>query len=59
MPMTGKEMVAYYKKHGWIQKRQTGSHVLMHKEGKGSQPIPVHSARNLGKGLEAKLLKEV
>lgn len=59
MPMTGKEMVAYYKKHGWIQIRQTGSHVLMHKEGKGSQPIPVHSSKDLGKGLEAKLHKGV
>jgi predicted RNA binding protein YcfA (HicA-like mRNA interferase family) len=59
MPMTGKEMVTYYKKHGWTQIRQTGSHVLMHKKGKGSQPIPVHSARDLGKGLETKLLKEV
>lgn len=59
MPMTGKEMVAYYKKHGWIQIRQTGSHVLMFKEGKGSQPIPVHSAKDLKKGLEAKLLMEI
>jgi len=57
--MTGKEMITYYKKHGWIQTRQTGSHVLMFKEGKGSQPIPVHGDRDLGKGLESKLLKEV
>lgn len=47
MSMTGKEMVIYYKKHGRTQIRQTGSHVLMHKKGKGSQPIPVHSARDL------------
>ena len=33
--------------------------ILTHKEGKGSQPIPVHSARDLGKGLKAKLLKGV
>ncbi|MCP4160443.1 MAG: type II toxin-antitoxin system HicA family toxin [Deltaproteobacteria bacterium] len=59
MPMTGKEMVKYYKKHGWTQIRQTGSHVIMFKEGKGSQSIPVHSNGDLGKGLESKLLKEV
>ena len=50
-------MVTYYKKHGWIQIRQTRSHVLMYKEGKGSQPILVHGDRDLGKGLESKLLK--
>jgi len=31
----------------------------MYKEGKSSQPIPVHDDRNLGKGFESKLLKEV
>ncbi len=55
MPMTGKEMV----KHGWIQTRQTGSHVILYKEGKGIQAIPVHSDKDLGKGLESKLLKEI
>jgi len=42
-----------------LDSRQAGSHVIMKKEGKGSQPIPVHSNRSLKKGLEAKLLKEV
>lgn len=59
MPMTGKEMVKHYKKHGWIQTRQTGSHVILYKEGKGIQAIPVHSDKDLGKGLESKLLKEI
>ena len=59
MPMSGKEMVKYYKKHGWTQIRKTGSHVIMYKENKGTQPIPVHSNKDLGKGLESKLLKEV
>jgi len=31
------------------------SHVIMYKENKGTQPIPVHGNRDLGKGLESKL----
>jgi len=57
--MSGKQMVKYYQEHGWIKIRQTGSHVIMSKEGKGRMAIPIHGNKTLGKGLESKLLKGV
>lgn len=56
MPLSGKEMKRLFEKHGWIELRQKGSHVIM---GKGSEreTIPMH--RELKKGLEQKLLKRL
>jgi predicted RNA binding protein YcfA (HicA-like mRNA interferase family) len=56
MPLSGKEMVKLYEKHGWSVLRQRGSHVQM---GKGNQreTVPLHD--ELKKGLERKLLKRL
>ena len=58
MPISGKEMLNRYLQNGWTVLRQKGSHVTL---GKGSdrETIPVHSNRDLGKGLERKLLKKL
>ena len=56
MPISGKEMLKLFKQHGWIELRQTGSHVIM---GKGSarETIPLH--KELKKGLEQALKKRL
>ncbi len=54
MPLSGKEMIRLYEKHGWVQVRQRGSHVQMQK-GVLRETIPLH--KELKKGLESKLLK--
>jgi len=56
MPVSGKEMLNRFKKNGWIELRQSGSHVIV---GKGSlrETIPMH--KELKKGLEQKLLKRL
>ena len=56
MPISGKEMLCKFKKNGWIELRQKGSHVII---GKGSlrETIPLHD--ELKKGLEQKLLKRL
>jgi predicted RNA binding protein YcfA (HicA-like mRNA interferase family) len=56
MPMSGKEMVKAFERAGWKILRQKGSHVIM---GKGSRrvTIPLHGNKDLGTGLERKLLK--
>lgn len=59
MPLTGKQMVKFYKQHGWLHVRTSGSHWIMQKDSKGTTPIPVHGNKTLGKGLEAKLIKGV
>lgn len=56
MPLSGKEMLRLFEEAGWIVLRQKGSHVVV---GKGTrrQVIPMH--RELKKGLERALLKEL
>jgi predicted RNA binding protein YcfA (HicA-like mRNA interferase family) len=50
MPLSGKQIVKLLKQRGWIIKSQRGSHVKMMKNGMITE-IPVHSNRDLGKGL--------
>ena len=56
MPLSGKEMLALYLKAGWKKISVKGSHT---KVGKGTQRqiIPLH--KELKKGLEIKLLKNL
>jgi predicted RNA binding protein YcfA (HicA-like mRNA interferase family) len=58
MPLSGKEMLALYLKHGWIILRQKGSHVIV---GKGllRETIPIHANQDLKRGLEKALLKRL
>ena len=56
MGLSGKEMVRLYERQGWVVLRQKGSHIQMGKEGL-RETIPTH--RELGKGLEGKLLKRI
>jgi predicted RNA binding protein YcfA (HicA-like mRNA interferase family) len=57
MPLSGKKMIKLYLKNGWEIIRQSGSHVQLRKNDR-HQTIPSHS-KDLGKGLEMKLLKEI
>lgn len=55
--MTGKELIKLLKKEGWELDRITSSHHIM-KKGKQTLSVPVHSNKDLPKGLLEKLLKE-
>lgn len=58
MPMTGKEMVKFLKKHGFIEVSQKGGHLKMENpETKAITIVPQHS-KELGKGLELVILKQ-
>jgi predicted RNA binding protein YcfA (HicA-like mRNA interferase family) len=57
MTISGKEMLKRYLKAGWMVTRSKGSHHFMTK-GDEIEIIPAH-AKDLGKGLEAKLLKKL
>ena len=58
MPMTPKEMIALLKKNGFEPVSQNGSHLKMQNSKTNKQTIiPVHS-KDLGKGLEQKILKQ-
>ena len=56
MPLSGIEMLKLFQAQGWIVLRQHGSHVIVGR-GLEREVIPMH--RELGKGLERKLLKRL
>ncbi len=57
--MTGKELVKKLEANGWVLDHVNGSHHIMKKEGASSHlSIPVHSGKDLRKGLLHKILKE-
>ncbi len=59
MPITAKEMVKLLKQNGFEEVSQKGSHLKMiNKETKQQVIIPMHN-KDLGKGLENKILKDV
>lgn len=43
---------------GWEVVRQSGSHVI-YRKGQKTYPIPYHQGKELGKGLERKIIKEM
>jgi len=44
--------------NGWKVIRQSGSHVI-YRKGSKTYPVPYHQGRELGKGLERKIKKEM
>lgn len=44
--------------NGWKVIRQRGSHVI-YRKGSKTYPVPYHQGRELGKGLERKIKKEM
>jgi mRNA interferase HicA len=53
------ELHKLIKKNGWVFDHATGSHYFYKKNGRLSQPIPFHGAKEIGKGLEKKIIKEL
>jgi len=58
VPTKGKDLVKEFQKAGWSIDRISGSHHIMVKETK-TVSIPVHGSKELGKGLENKLRKQL
>ena len=49
--ITGRELIAILRRHGFEIDRQSGSHVIMiHGDGR-RVTVPVHAGKTLGKGL--------
>ncbi|MBR5100739.1 MAG: type II toxin-antitoxin system HicA family toxin [Bacteroidales bacterium] len=42
----------------WIRIRQTGSHVI-YRKGDITYPVPYHKGKEVGKGLEKKIRKDM
>ena len=58
MPLTGKQLLKLAQKSGWNHVRTNGSHHILQKNGQ-IEIIPVHANKDLGKGLEQRLLKRL
>lgn len=44
--------------NGWERPRQSGSHVI-YRKGSRTYPVPYHKGKELGKGLENKMKKDM
>lgn len=57
--VTTRELVRFLKAQGFIEERQSGSHLtLWHAERKISVTIPVHTGCDIGRGLAVHILKD-
>ena len=57
--ISGKDAVKTFEKLGYVQIRQTGSHIRMkHISDNSKKPITIPNHRVLGKGLLRKLLRD-
>jgi predicted RNA binding protein YcfA (HicA-like mRNA interferase family) len=54
------ELLRLFKKAGWVEDRQSGSHVIMKHPERGEEIliVPNHGTREIGKGLAEKLKKQ-
>lgn len=57
--VTARELIRFFKAHGFVEDRQSGSHLtLWHEERKLSITVPVHTGCEIGRGLAVRLLKD-
>jgi mRNA interferase HicA len=56
--MKSSEFHRKVKKNGWVHIRTDGSHYIYEKDGR-TYPVPYHGAKEMGKGLEKKINKEM
>lgn len=52
------ELHILVKKNHWEQVRQTGSHII-YRKGSKTYPVPYHKGKEVGKGLEKRIKKEM
>lgn len=56
--MKSSELHRKIKKHGWQFVKAEGSHYIYEKDSKRF-PVPFHGAKEMGKGLVVKIVKEM
>jgi len=57
-PVTGKEAVRAFERAGFVFNRQSGSHVILKKDGhRYHLSVPVHAGKTLGTGLLNSLIE--
>jgi predicted RNA binding protein YcfA (HicA-like mRNA interferase family) len=57
--VTAREMIRFLKAHGFVEDRQSGSHLtLWHPDRGVSITVPVHTSCDIGRGLASRILKD-
>lgn len=57
--VTAKDLVRFLKSQGFVEERQSGSHLtLWHDAKKICITIPVHTGCDVGRGLAARILRD-
>lgn len=57
--ITARELIRFLKFHGFVEDRQSGSHLtLWHETRKVAVTVPVHTGCDIGRGLAARILKD-
>lgn len=57
--VTARELIRFLKSQGFVEDRQSGSHLtLWHETKKLSVTIPVHTGADVGRGLAIRILKD-
>lgn len=57
--MKSTELLRMVERAGWVVVRQEGSHrILKHPDRKNTLVVPFHAAKEVGKGLANKILKQ-
>ena len=57
--VTARELIHFLKLQGFVEDRQSGSHLtLWHEDKKLSVTIPVHTGADVGRGLAVRILKD-
>jgi mRNA interferase HicA len=56
--MKSSELHRRIRKNGWKHIRTDGSHYIYEKGGR-TYPVPYHGSKEIGKGLEKKIIKEM
>ena len=56
--MKSSELHRKIKKNGWVHIRTEGSHYIYQKDGR-AYPVPFHGGKEIGTGLEKKIIKEM
>jgi len=57
--VTARELVRFLKAHGFVDDRQSGSHLTLWHHGRNvSVTVPVHTGCDIGRGLAVRILKD-
>jgi predicted RNA binding protein YcfA (HicA-like mRNA interferase family) len=57
--LTARELIAFLKSQGFVEDRQSGSHLTLWHEGRQlSVTVPVHTGTDIGRGLAVRILKD-